>query len=110
MRHIKLFEGFNKDEYYQEITELPYYEIDEEESKRVFILLNKMLDSVSMDITYRHEIIIDFRDLDMWIICAVDEYYYIRYDDGTKQPYGYYYKCDQWDGLLELLKDKGIIK
>jgi hypothetical protein len=54
---------------------------------------------------------------DIFICRKDDEWYLVRIEfhltghryRGTRQEYGYY-KCDQWDGLLELLKDKGIIK
>jgi predicted glutamine amidotransferase len=122
MIHIKLFEGFNTDDYYTEISpdeeDFMQQKTDEEDSKRVFKLLSNMLENSEYSIelrSWRNEIFISnreriFRSVRVWVICTGDEYYNVRYDDDTNPPYGYYYKCDQIDGLKKLLKDKGIIK
>ena len=118
MRHIKLFEGFGTDDYYTEISiddevDFMQQKTDEEDSKRVFRLLSNMLENSEYDIelrSWRNEIFISNRDsVRVWVICTGDEYYNVRYDDETN-TYGYYYRCDQIDGLKKLLKDKGLTK
>ena len=129
MKHIKLFEGFETDDYYTEISlddeeDFMQQKTDEEDSKRVFRLLSNMLENSEYGIELRswrdYQIFIHnreriFRSVRVWVICTGDEYYNVRYDDGERtamsfSSYGYYYRCDQIDGLIKLLKDKGLTK
>jgi|688.fasta_scaffold647999_2 hypothetical protein len=114
MKIIKIFEDFKKEDYYVEIDSLPSHfaigVLDPKETKRLFNYLNNNTQLTHCKINYNSEItIIDENNNDIWILCAEDQYYYVRYDDGSKEPYGYYYRCDQFEGLLMLLKDKNVI-
>lgn len=114
MKIIKIFEDFKKEDYYVEIESFPSdkhsYAIDRKETKRVWNYLSSS-DGIDCKINYNDEICIQdvSNYADIWILCDEDQYYYVRYDDGSKRPYGYFYKCDQFEGLLTLLKDKNVI-
>lgn len=114
MRWIKLFEGYLDEPKYWEIDRYPS-EIDKDEKRTLKVqkFLEDNCDS-EWDITpilYMTEVTLNSlsRDIDLWITADDDDYYYVRYDDQTKPPYGYFYKCDQWEGLVQFLKDKNII-
>jgi hypothetical protein len=129
MRHIKLFEGFNKDEYYEEIEELyddedTFSPISSELKKSIkswFELTDDKICSLGFYIT--EELNIDIRDYNinissldgsLWLnlMEMVDEYYYIQFghiENGQVKLDGHY-RCDQLDGVKKFLKDKGIIK
>jgi hypothetical protein len=129
MKIIKIFEDFKTEDYYVEIETFPSdkhsYTIDRKETKRLFNYITNDLSPytdaiIDCELTYTDEIHIQGKNhtyvpvlvlcyVDIWILCAEDQYYYVRYDDGSKEPYGYFYKCDQFEGLLMLLKDKNMI-
>ena len=128
MKHIKLYEGFNTDDYYQEIEynewfaqrvnrlnisdnlnnrikdlfdttgdddpRTPYRKVDGQGS---VIYVDKMYQGTLCEIKIYTRIWISFND---------DEWYYVALE---KEPEDTFYKCDQFDGLKKLLKDKGII-
>jgi hypothetical protein len=49
-----------------------------------------------------------YRDRYIYIEKVEDEWFYVAFP--SPDYYEAYYKCDQFDGLLEFLKYKGIIK
>ena len=52
-------------------------------------------------------------DVDMDIYEMNDEWFFVRLDprsSRTESQFSVYYKCDQWDGVVQLLKDKKILK
>jgi hypothetical protein len=113
MRHIKLFEGFEKSEYYQEIDSDDFVDELNERVDMSNVIINRIgellsgwdIDVDNLDIVYawdenRHEI---------KIFEVSDEYYYI-YINNYEDDYTTYWKCDQFEGLEELLKDKGIVR
>jgi hypothetical protein len=128
MKHIKLFETFN-DKYYQKIEVYEYDNLlgighyDEEESLRrrvtdvEFNKLKKLFsdrrclpyrvdddgwedesgNGVYVDASYD-----DKKSINIWIDGLEDDWYLVSDSDGP-------YKCDQWDGLMKLLNDKGYL-
>jgi len=48
----------------------------------------------------------------IWILLLDDDWYEVQdvVQFGGRSLEQYWYRCDQWDGLLQLLKDKKIIK
>jgi len=122
MRHIKLFEGFS-DPLYDEISYVEYSiemnkNLNDSFTHTQCKFLEKNIKSIYKTKVVRHiftatvpssEVDKDHPN-DIFICRKDDEWYLVRIEFHlTRQEYGYY-KCDQWDGLLELLKDKGIIK
>jgi hypothetical protein len=153
MKHIKLFEGFNQDEYYQEITAQDWNNFMISDSGRRKIINNrKLLEriinkidpklvvswlGVNLDPKPNGRILSICDDspkkyhtnrMEVFIVPLEDEYFIVRFFDRTNENWedyplslpfeisykSYsgtkYYKCDQRDGLVKLLKDKGIIK
>jgi hypothetical protein len=119
MKHIKLFlEGFDKSKYYQEITA--------EESRRLTYDTGSSRDLIYRDFFNKEDI--EFlskvlRNISWYGHGGVDKYLDCIFSDGKiskLQDDWYvvshwgrvrsYWKCDQFEGLVELLKDKGIIK
>jgi len=128
MKHIRLFEGFNTDEYYIKITFDEYSDLRDESSEgydclltdkeKLWIEKNLPIEcwqySSNEDIVETSDVSRDiaigassngsgkFRFLykleDDYFVCILNE------DEGIT-----YYKCDQWEGLLMLLKDKKVI-
>lgn len=120
MRYLKLFKE-SKDEYY---TKLNYSQFINESAWHIdfsiqsidyliIFLINKNIEVNTEDTVMRiyyaengiHKLIINIYELP-------DEYFIV---DVGKSTYQYakpteYYKCDQIDGVKELLIDKGIIK
>jgi hypothetical protein len=124
MKHIKLFkEGFNREDY--------YVQIDKEESDdllETFIdLSQETFDKINSRCTCResrrnyianglHNIFLDGGKNQypkrVWINELPDEYFLVRgeVDDimsGPFNPAFIYFKCDQVEGVIELLKDYG---
>jgi hypothetical protein len=126
MKHIKLFlEGFDKSEYYWEVPELKNMTMDRfmEEWDVVDIddkVWNNLLDMIDDNWDISEDEMGDKTSIsiskkwgegyrqgdDDYSICQLGDEYFIVicYQDNT------YWKCDQFEGLVELLKDKGIIK
>jgi hypothetical protein len=155
MRWIKLFEGFGRDEYYQEISSDEYQnllgETDDKHTRFIntFSFNEKEIDDIKSSIKSplqvyvlnKNEWIYIFQYMNReefdkprertghwaavynrWGISKLDdEWYlvegYINWVDsekgrsgGVMEAISYYYKCDQFEGLMELLKDKEIIR
>ena len=140
MKHIKtwrslnaLFEAFKTEDYYQEINHQEYVDLlgtyvewsdEDEESLRRRVTdsdLNKLKklfsdrpvlpcrvedeghedesgDGVYVDASYDMK-----NSINIWIDSLEDDWYLVSDPDG-------YYKCDQWEGLMKLLNDKGYFK
>ena len=140
MRHIKLFEGFNQDEYYTETDRREFIEMGRNKipfdkvipvtgHKRVFIKdrgdwgwTNYKEGMKPEDIlAYFYNLSIPGYDYyDIEILRLEDEGYMVRTDykgvnmdlsSGTLYREEIkYYKCDQWEGLMKFLEDKNLIK
>ena len=125
MKHIRLFEVFESDEYYVKITYDEFLDLTDESSEGYDCLLTdkeKLWIEKNLTVEYwqysNHEDIIEtscrprdiaigassngsgtFRYLykieDDYFVCSLNE------DEGIT-----YYKCDQWEGLVKLLNDK----
>ena len=128
MKWIRLFEGFNTDEYYVKITFDEYLDLESESSEGYDCLLSdreKLWIEENLPVEYwqdsnnedivgsgrlRRDIAIGvssngsgkflflYKIEDDYFLCGLNE------DEGIT-----YYKCDQWEGLLMLLKDKKVI-
>jgi hypothetical protein len=113
MNYIKRFNesSFNKEDFYWEIDTIDY-DHDSTDSDIVDSIYNFLKEKSSFKLNYIHngEIhISNDDDIEIWIISIKDDFYHVRYDDHTKPPYGYFYRCDGFDGLKRFLKDKNII-
>jgi hypothetical protein len=118
MRYIKLFEGY-LDLSYEKIDCFPSdIELDEKETGKLLGKLKIIIDENNWDITpilYANQIQIngcgyENWKVNIWILLDTDEYYYVRYDDGTSPVgYGDHYRCDGKDEFFKLLKDKGVL-
>ena len=132
MKHIKLFESFNNDDYYkeiskQELVEIPIVDISDQNISKIRDLGLNIVKLKSphiltsdgvrrVDIGYF--IINDDIAEVVTIIECEDEYFLVQMDSNILFPglNNYLtetridYKCDQWEGLVKFLKDKGILK
>ena len=128
MKHIRLFEGFETEDYYIIIDNEYYYDELQERVEMSNVTINRIkeLFSEQIDHPFTHWDIDIGNMLDViniWdhfptqniqgkyeiqIFETIDEYYYI-YINNYKEHYTDYYKCDQFEGLVKLLKDKSII-
>jgi len=127
MKHIKqwsIFEGFNTDDYYQEID---YEEWFSQRLNRLYIsdnLNNRIKNLFDSSFDYQKQdsqgsvIYVDKKegreDIEVKIMINDDEWYYVDIsiiynDNGSMFDLGGSYKCDQFDGLKKLLKDKEVI-
>jgi len=127
MKHIKqwsIFEGFNTDDYYQEIE---YNEWFTQRLNRLYIsdnLNNRIKNLFDSSFDYQKQdsqgsvIYVDKKegreDIEVKIMINDDEWYYVDIsiiynDNGSMFDLGGSYKCDQFDGLKKLLKDKEVI-
>ncbi len=120
MKHLRLFEGFVGD-YYEEIDVDDYYDNLDIRIEMSSSIIKKIsgLFSWGVDVDDNNDIISVICPPTMarrgceYGICLYevdDEYFYVcvtKYFDG--ESFTYYYRCDQFDGLKKLLKDKGII-
>ena len=128
MLYLKLYEAFNREDFYQEIDSDEYYsEVDEDEfrlritTSEISLLRDKIVpEYFSMSkILYSDtclEIPVFGTGVDSesyYIFKCRDEWWYIlerlHHEDDDASG-NYYYKCDQWDGLMRFLTDKNFIK
>ena len=129
---IKLFEAFNKDEYYKEISLEEWENCDytipftEEDMKKLKELIEGMEMYPSSIKEYRwseegYWLYIELkRGIGVGISLIPDEWYIVNIDNntnfrgddlyhrGSSYRKNEYYKCDQFEGILELLKDLHI--
>ena len=127
MKHLRLFEGFNQDEYYQEITSEEFNDLEDEgmivgfspkDRERLDIILNnnvwprfsKTIRSSSYNSGGCLVLMLNDDYFSHVAIEPLEDDYYIVFTSNNKIDGSKYYKCDQWEGLMRLLKDKGIIK
>ena len=128
MRHIRVFEGFG-DEYYQKVddNESPLLNKDKFGDYEWVDLSRRVIDYLKSEIMYGWDISdSSYRDvgfvtlsmkvyrsrklvtaLTFIILESSDDWFWVNVSiKGLNQTY----KCDQFDGLVQLLKDKGVIK
>jgi hypothetical protein len=128
MRHLRLFEGFNQDEYYQEITSEEFNDLEDNDGmnvdfspkdrEKLDIILNnnvghrfsKTIRSSSYNSGGCLVLMLNDDYFSHVAIEPLEDDYYIVFTSNNKIDGSKYYKCDQWEGLMRLLKDKGIIK
>ena len=137
MKHLRLFEGFDTDEYYQEITSEEFDDLEDNDEmigfspkdrEKLDIILNnnvgprfiKTIRSSSYNSGFPYYnpasgggcLVLMLND-DYFSHVAIEpleDDYYIVFTSNNKIDGSKYYKCDQWEGLMMFLKDKGIIK
>jgi hypothetical protein len=113
MRYLKLFEGFDTNQYYWEIsfdefTQLEPVDFDENLLK---IIEERLSDGREIGIRASSYMIGLYGEpCDYYIGQSNDEWFYAYSIDQTNDLDSGYYKCDQFEGLLKFLEDKGIIK
>lgn len=117
MKHLKLFEGYS-DKFYSEITEGEFYDLSNFiSSENSFISLENKYISKLIKFGFRVEkggfICSDdvkwmFKD-NICIYQLEDDYFIVSISEHINNPHIKYYKCDQFDGLIKLLKDKRFI-
>ena len=118
MKHIKLFEGFNTDDYFQHIDNDDWWdnrEIRIEMSSRTIEVISGLFsnwdievddnkDMISVQAIKNYEYVIKVYEVD-------DEYFYVEvtrsYPNGG--TFCYCYRCDQLEGLIQFLKNENII-
>jgi hypothetical protein len=128
MLYLKLYEAFNREDFYQEIDSDEYYsEVDEDEfrlritTSEISLLRDKIVpEYFSMSkIVYSDtclEIPVFGTGVDSesyYIFKCRDEWWYILerlHHEDDHASGNYYYKCDQWEGLMRFLTDKNFIK
>ena len=115
MKHIRLFEGFSNDEYYTTIDSATYDEL----SDNTINMTNKDIEIITKDLKYAKDIhskvlVIFPESGSMRINKLDDDWFIVRISsirDVKSWPFCFQkYKCDQIEGLLTLLKDKGYLK
>ena len=133
MKWIKqwsIFEGFNTDDYYQEIDYEEWYDqrlnrlnISDNLNNRIKNLFDSRSDYQKQDsqgifkqaLLAGSVIYVDKKDK-KGTLCEIkislndDDWYYVYiYNEVRDKRSSGYYKCDQFDGLKKLLKDKEVI-
>jgi len=133
MKYLKLFEGFSTEDYYVELTPAEHDDLCENnytfgnDSKRLLkILVDNDLDpSVYNGIKWVkwegkdikiegirsnaaiHRIYLQYICFFFILYPLLDEYYLVEYQDEYYEMK--FYKCDQIDGVIRLLKDLDVI-
>ena len=137
MKWIKLFEGFNNSDFYQEIDRSEGLNLIKNNCKNmddntIYNIFNLDFNNLRFKFKeignpksnnytkreikpgYRY-IEFTFPNLNVEIVELYDEWFVLRFFttisgkmDIISKPITY--KCDQWEGLIELLKDKDLIK
>ena len=116
MKHLKLFEYFQEKDYYLKISEDEYDSIEsiEFEDKLAEDILSMLKDGWEMDRrsgSYMVTLYNENGERDWHIGQSLDEWFFADSDlVGEDWDYQHnFYKCDQFEGLLQLLKDNQII-
>ena len=123
MKWIKLFEAFDN-EYYQEISEEEYEDghgvsFEQKYYDKLESFLNEPDVLSYKDMTNGADVFdgVYFQRGGMGSFSPYvtiyqddDEWFYVRINDADEENYkvNYYYKCDQFDGLIKLLKFKDL--
>jgi hypothetical protein len=127
MKHIKqwsIFEGFNTDDYYQEIEYNEWFSqrlnrlyISDNLNNRIKNLFDSSFDYQKLD-NQGSIIFVDKKEgreenrivsIEVKIMINDDDWYYVDISNILDFNSSGYYKCDQFDGLKKLLKDKEVI-
>ena len=133
MMYVKLFEGFDNDDYYMELNDSDFYNLKGAESFNCVSLSKEIrkklrllkyipgyyLSVLAPDSNYTGFITIrQYANeikypLILMMICEIkDEWYLVREDRQNKKGGMYihrYWKCDQVEGVIRLLEDTGMI-
>lgn len=112
MKHLKLLEGYF-DKYYEELTYDKWVEITEQNNedfsdkdKSKLEILLKECDNIVIFKWGNKILQIKTSKSYIYIESLVDDYYLVWIDYGISD---WYFKCDQFEGLVKLLKDRGIL-
>jgi hypothetical protein len=123
MKWMKLFEGFENGDLFQYIDNGDYWDNQDsriEMSSSTIRIISELFNNWDIEIGDDNDVIyLDNVDIpiknyryEIRLYEVYDEYFYINitrcYHNGGS--FNISYKCDQFEGLVELLKDKNIIK
>ena len=132
MKHIRLFEGFNTEDYYTTIDSATYGELLSD----TINMTNKDIEIITKDIKYewdedivgriaggflfsvkdiRSKVLVIFPESGSMTINKLDDDWFIVRISSIRRFFPgdvnfQKYKCDQIEGLLKLLKDKDYLK
>lgn len=127
MRYLRIFEGFDKSDYYTDIDSVTYYELISD----TINMTNKDIEIITKDIKYewdedivgripgvkdiRSKVLVIFPESGSLTINKLDDDWFIVRissirDVNNRRLIYNHYKCDHFEGLIELLIDKNIIK
>ena len=121
MKHIKLFESFETDDYYTEITNDEYnffrdsfISMSKSDSYKLKTVISgdyhieeKELDEPKISYFYCREILPGTKFVkvpNIFTIVKVEDDWFLVYISD------HFYKCDQIDGLIKFLKNEGLVK
>jgi hypothetical protein len=111
---IKLFESFN--DYYQEITVWEFLELREQDNKEEFTSRERDLINETDLVDYWYEkdesiipkVRLEINSNYIYIWKLEDGYFLVKSIGGDRRM-GTIYKCDQIEGVMKLLKSKGLL-
>jgi|LakMenEpi03Aug12_release.lakeMendotaPanAssembly.Ray.scaffolds.fasta_scaffold51706_1 hypothetical protein len=130
MRHIKLYEGFETDDYYKELSSSPFGDWSSIEYENFTQSeIDWMKSNIKMDVPNdlwfgrteeeslqwtsecpRYVVGFQYTDPKEWVLILCfktrDEYFRV---ESIGDDHSDYYVCDQFDGLKKLLKDLKVI-
>jgi len=114
MRHIKLFEAFGTDDYYKEITHEEYdslrdsfINIPKSESYKLESLISDDYNAEKQQVRNISYLLCRKKvrgGINPFTIVKLEDDWYLVYMEDQ------FFKCDQLEGLIKLLKDKGLTK
>ena len=128
MKHIRLFEGFNTDDYFQHIDNNDWWDNRDEQIEMSYNTIKKicgLFSNWNIEVDDNMYIILDNQNVSIKnyeytinLYEVDDEYFYVNvtrqyiwfdiyYPNGGSFEYSY--KCDQLEGVIKFLKNENII-
>jgi hypothetical protein len=108
MKHLKIFEDFESNEYYKEISEDDYNPLFNDEDYIPFEekYSNKLIQLGFKQSPLNKRCCSTYTNgMNVYVFQRNDEYFDVEIGARKRK----YYRCDQFDGLLKLLKDNKIL-
>jgi hypothetical protein len=120
MKHIRLFEGFNTDDYFQHIDNDDWWDNRDEQIEMSYNTIKKICGlfsnwDIEVDdnnlyiILDNQNVSIKNYDYTINLYEVDDEYFYVNVTRPYPNAFEYSYKCDQLEGLIKFLKNENII-
>jgi hypothetical protein len=124
MKYLKLFEG-DGNEYYTEITFIEWKELVSDPVDNRLDIVNDFHKLLVTKKGFHVEMNLGHDRRDIWgiihkghngttkwnfSICKIDDDWYLYSERRNYRGVYTHYKCDQWEGLLELLKDREFFR